>query len=87
MKSKGFRKVGKYEYGTTFDRAVYKRQEQELQVIYTVHPYDYPNHGINTEIRIDGEVKQSRYYSFETGNLNSLVRQLAQDIVDGVICI
>lgn len=66
MKSKGFKKVGKYEYGATFDKAVYRSREKELQVIYTVHPYDYPYHGINIEERVGGEVIQKKNCSFES---------------------
>ena len=86
MKSKGFKKVGKYDYGTTFDKAIYKCQEKELQVIFTVHPYDYPYHGINIEERVGGEVIQKKYYSFETGNLTELLKSLAKDITEGAIC-
>jgi hypothetical protein len=78
--------VGKYDYGSTFDKAVYKGQDKEFQVIFTVHPYDYPYHGINIEERMGGEVIQKKYYSFELGDLKILLTQLAKDINDGAIC-
>ena len=86
MKSKGYKKIGKYDYGATFDKAVYKTQNKELQVIYSTHPYDYPQHGISVEVSSGGKVEFTKHYSFESGNLESLFELLAKDIREGTIC-
>ena len=46
MKSKGFRKIGKYDYGTTYEKAVYESSQNTCNVIFTAHPYVYPANGI-----------------------------------------
>jgi hypothetical protein len=86
MKAKGFKKVGKYDYGATFDKAVYKDHERELRVIYSIHPSDYPYHGINIEARVAGEIIQKKDYSFESGDLIVLLTKLAKEITEGAIC-
>ena len=85
MKAKGYRKVGRYCYGGTFDKAVYKRQERMLQVIFTVHPYDYPYHGIHVEEHIGDELVKKKHYSFENGGLREQLNMLAKDINKGTI--
>jgi len=86
MKSKGYKKIGKYDYGATFDQAVYKTQEKELKIIYTTHPYDYPYHGINVEMHVGKKEEFNKHYSFESGTLEHLLELLAKDINEGAIC-
>ena len=87
MKTKGFRKIGKYNYGATFDRAVYKSSEKECRVIYSVHPYDYPIHGIRFEEISNGIKTFEKQYLFEDGDLDFLMRTLAKDLEAGAISI
>ena len=86
MKSKGYKKIGKYDYGATFDTAVYKTENKELKITYTVHPYDYPYHGINVEMFSDRKEIFKKHYSLESGNLKYLLELLAKDINEGTIC-
>jgi len=85
MRSKGFRKIGKYDYGATFDRALYKSSEKECQVIFSVHPYDYPFHGIRFEKISDGHKVFEKQYLFEDGDLDCLINALARDLKSGEI--
>ncbi len=87
MKARGFRKIGKYDYGATFDKAFYKSPEKECQVIYSVHPYDYPLHGIRFEEISNGEKIFEKQYLFEDGDLDFLINNLARDLETGNISI
>lgn len=80
MKSKGFRKVGRYDYGSTFDKAVYQREDLEVNVIFSSHPYDYPYHGIEIKVISNGNIIDQKHYSFKNANMKSLVDELAKDI-------
>lgn len=85
MKSKGYKKIGKYDYGSTFDQAVYETSNRSLKVIFSVHPYDYPYHGITVEACSDGKVVLEKHYSLDAGNLEYLIELLAKDIKEGEI--
>ena len=87
MKAKGFRKIGKYDYGATFDKAVYKSLAKEYQVIFSVHPYDYPLHGIRFEQLSNGKKVLEKQYLFEDGDLESLINTLASDLETGDIAV
>ncbi len=86
MKAKGFKKFGKYEYGATFDKALYRSGDRELEIIYTVHPCDYPYHGISAEEKINGRVVDKNFYSLESGTLAMILEVLAQEIMEGKVC-
>ena len=85
MKAKGFRKIGKYDYGATFDKALYKSPEKECQVIFSVHPYDYPLHGIRFEEISNGKTIFEKQYLFEDGDMDLLIHNLARDLEAGNI--
>ena len=87
MKAKGFRKIGKYDYGATFDRAIYKSSEKDCRIIYSVHPYDYPLHGIRFEEMSNGKIIFEKQYLFEDGDLELLINTLASDLEMGSISI
>jgi hypothetical protein len=87
MKAKGFRKIGKYDYGATFDKALYKSSEKECQVLFSVHPYDYPFHGIRFEELLNGKKVLEKQYLFEDGDLELLINTLARDLKAGDIVI
>ncbi|MGH1365614.1 MAG: hypothetical protein ACRBF0_18775 [Calditrichia bacterium] len=87
MKAKGFRKIGKYHYGATFDKAFYKSPEKECQIIYSVHPSDYPILGIRFEEISNGKVVFKKQYLLEGRDLGGLVKTLAGDLEAGNITI
>ena len=85
MKSKGFRKVGKYDYGATFDKAMYKSSESECQEVFSTHPYDYPFHEFRFEKISQGRKVFEKQYSFEGGDLAYQIDALAKDLITGEI--
>ena len=85
MKSKGFRKVGKYDYGATFDKALYKSSENKCQVVFSTHPYDYPFLGIRFEKISQGRKVFEKQYLFEDGGLAYQMDALAKDLRSGEI--
>lgn len=87
MKSKGFRKIGKYDYGTTYEKAVYESSQNTCNVIFTAHPYVYPANGIQFEKVSDGHKVLEKQYLFEDGDLAFLIDALARDLKSGEISI
>lgn len=85
MKAKGFRKVGKYDYGATFDKAVYRSSSKECQVIFSVHPYDYPLLGIRYEEMLEGKKNFEKQYLLKDGDLKFLIQSLANDLETGIL--
>ena len=75
MKTLGFRKIGKYEYGATNDKAVYQRLKTECHVTFYIHPSDYPLCGLHFE----------KQYLLEDCDLESLFNTLASDLEEGEI--
>ena len=87
MKARGFCKIGKYGYGSTFDKAVYKSSNKECWVIFSVHPYDYPLHGIRFEQLSNGKKVVEKQYLFEDGDLEFLINTLASDLEAGELAV
>ncbi len=85
MKSKGFRKVGRYDYGSTFDKAIYQRDDLEVNIIFSIHPYDYPFHGIEIKVISNGNLIDQKHYSFDNGNMKSLIDELSKDLKEETI--
>ncbi len=85
MKTLGFRKIGKYEYGATFDKAVYQRLETECHVTFSIHPSDYPLCGLHFEKRSPGKLTFEKQYLLEDCDLESLFNTLASDLEEGEI--
>ncbi len=82
MKSKGFQKIGRYEYGSTFDKAVYHRDNLEVYLFFSIHPYDYPYHGVEIKINSDGNQIQQKHYLIENSGLKSIFKKLADDLTN-----
>ena len=80
MKTKGFRKMGRYDYGATFDKAIYKSDEVEVNIIYSIHPYDYPYHGIKIKVINKEKIIEEKLYSFSEGGIEFSLNSLAEDL-------
>lgn len=85
LKSKGYKKIGPYSYGATFDKAVYKKQNLELNIIYSVHPYDYPELGVRLIVLSKEAEIFSKLYPVQEGGLPVIIESLAKDLRDDKI--
>lgn len=80
LKSKGYRKIGPYEYGATFDHAVYKKQTKEISIVFSVHHYDYPDIGVTLRILYNEKQVFEKLYPVQEGGLSVIMDLVAKDL-------
>jgi hypothetical protein len=91
LKQRGFRKVGTFCRGVTFDNAVYRRGDAEVRVYYQFDIHDYPDLGLRLQVFTPKKLKLDRLYPAakwvvhrgkpeERVDLPGMLRALARDL-------
>jgi hypothetical protein len=83
FKSKGYRKIGPYCYGGTFDEAVYKKNDITVKIYYSTHPYDYPETGVRIIIFSSEKEIHNKLYPFTEYDLPKIMDLMANDLING----
>ncbi|MEZ6093260.1 MAG: hypothetical protein R3C03_03335 [Pirellulaceae bacterium] len=80
MKSRGFKKIGAFDRSPTHDSATYVRGISSVEVILQLHPYDYPDLGIQIQVSSNSDSVWNQLYSIEEGDIEDLIKMICSDI-------
>ena len=80
LKSLGFKKIGTFDRSPTHDAATYVRGKSEVKITLQLHPYDYPDHGIQIHVMSDSKIVVSRLYPIEQTGIEELIKKISSDV-------
>jgi len=80
----GFKKHGAFGRGALYDVADYRRGDLEVQLIFSLHPYDYPLIGIRLEMRDANGLLFDRFYPPVEGGIKAMLEAATSDIKETV---
>jgi hypothetical protein len=80
LKRRGLKKTGPFSRGATHDSALYRKDGVEVELTYSIHPYDYPEIGIRLVVRGKGRATLDRLYPPGPGGVAKVLRSIADDL-------
>lgn len=78
LKQHGFKKHGPFDRSALHDFALYRKDKLEVKLTFSLHPYDYSEHGIKLEIVEANRVLLQHLSSPRKGGIQSMLNETVE---------